>query len=505
MSGTKHGCALQGGTSAPGEFIASAWVPSPNDVFITAYPYYYRYDGTTWAKLAGDSYGVGAMWGSSSSDVFGVGLTIRRFNGTAWTEMTSPTSQRLRGVWGSSPTNVFAAGQAGTIARYNGTAWTTMSSPTTANLVGISGASANLIFAVAEDGSIIRFDGTTREVVVPPSGNFLRGVWMASPTLGYATGTGGVLKFNGTTWSNDASYTNVHGVLRAVWGSSASNVVVVGDVGFMGRFDGTAWSTVTRRTGEPLSIVTGSGSTAFAFGMNTTVQQTGSTSQLLTSAPDLTSVWAVDANTMCAAGHDGAVWKYANAVWQLQTTNTFTHFEDVWAASATQVIAIGTDPVTNQAVAYQYNGSSWQRTTLSEAGQIKSLWGSSFSNVIAGGRFAPLQRFDGTSWSNATSAAPPEFSALWRTSANDVVLVGSGGYAARYTGTPVLTPITTGTTNALVSVWGRSATDYFAGTNNGGMYHYNGTAFAPMTMPAQTGGLYALWGGECHAGVCGGL
>lgn len=78
-----------------------------------AYPYYYRFNGTTWTKLSGDSYGVEAMWGSSTSDVFGVGQTIRHFNGTAWTEMTSPTSQRLRTVWGSSPTNVFAVGQGG--------------------------------------------------------------------------------------------------------------------------------------------------------------------------------------------------------------------------------------------------------------------------------------------------------------------------------------------------------------------------------------------------------
>ena len=112
---------VAGGNDAPTGFISAAWAASPTDVFAAAFPYYYRYNGTTWTKLDGNSFGVEAMWGSSASDVFGVGQTIRRFNGTAWTEMSAPTTERLRAVWGSGPTNVFAVGQNGTIIRYNGT------------------------------------------------------------------------------------------------------------------------------------------------------------------------------------------------------------------------------------------------------------------------------------------------------------------------------------------------------------------------------------------------
>jgi trimeric autotransporter adhesin len=485
---------VAGGNDAPSGFIAAAWAASPTDVFAASFPNFYRYNGSTWATLSGDAFGVEAMWGSSASDVFGVGQTIRRFNGTAWVEMTAPTTQRLRAVWGSSSTNVFAVGQNGTIIRYNGTAWSTMSSPTTANLVGISGASANLIFAVAENGSILRYDGTTWTVVVPPSSDFLTGVWMANATLGYAVGSGGVLKFNGTTWALDPAYTNVNGVLRTVWGSSPTNVIVAGEAGFMSRYDGTSWSALPRRTGGQLSTLTGSGSTAFAIGGNVVVQQAGSTTTLLTSAPELRSVWAVDANTAFAVGHDGTIWRYNNGTWQLQPRAGFTRFEDVYAASATQVLAIGTDPLTSESVAYRYDGSSWQRTTLSGVGSLVSLWGPTFSNVFAGSRFSPLQRFDGSTWSNATATPPGDLNALWGTSENDVLLVGSGGFAGRYSGGGVFTPIATGTTSALVSVWGSSPTNYFAGTNNGGMFRYNGSSFTPMTLPGQSGGIYGLWG-----------
>lgn len=485
---------VAGGNDAPAGFIAAAWAASPTDVFAASFPNYYRFNGTTWTVLPGNSFGVSAMWGSSASDVFGVGETIRRFNGTAWTDMSAPTTQRLRAVWGSGPTNVFAVGQAGTIIRYNGTAWSTMSSPTTANLVGISGASANLIFAVGEDGSILRFDGTTWSVVVPPSGDFLTGIWMSSPTLGYATGSAGVLKFNGTTWSTDPLYANVNGPLRAVWGSSANNVVVVGETGFMSRFDGTSWNALPRRTGNRLSIVTGSGSTAFAIGDNVTVQQSGNTATVLTSAPELRSVWAVDANTAFAVGHDGTIWRYNSGAWQLQPQAGFTRFEDVYAASATQVLAVGTDPLTGESVAYRYDGSSWQQTALPGVSGPVSLWGPSFSNVFAGSRFSPLQRFNGTTWSNATATPPGDVSAVWGTSETDVLLVGSGGFAGRYSGGGVFSPIASGTTSALVSVWGSSPTNYFAGTNNGGIFRFNGTSFTPMSVPGQLSGIYALWG-----------
>ena len=55
---------------------------------------------------------------------------VLRYDGTAWSEMTSGTSERLRAVWGLSPDDVYAAGENGTILHYDGTAWTPMSSGT---------------------------------------------------------------------------------------------------------------------------------------------------------------------------------------------------------------------------------------------------------------------------------------------------------------------------------------------------------------------------------------
>lgn len=63
----------------------------------------------------GASDGLESVWGSSSSDVFAVGVDgiILHYDGSAWSVMNSGTSDELYGVWGSSSTDVFAVGAYG--------------------------------------------------------------------------------------------------------------------------------------------------------------------------------------------------------------------------------------------------------------------------------------------------------------------------------------------------------------------------------------------------------
>jgi len=61
-----------------------------------------------------------AARGGGRGDIFAVGSAgaIVHFNGSAWSAMTSGTTQTLLGVWGSGPGNVFAVGRGGTILQY---------------------------------------------------------------------------------------------------------------------------------------------------------------------------------------------------------------------------------------------------------------------------------------------------------------------------------------------------------------------------------------------------
>ena len=72
-----------------------------------------------------------ACWGTSSNDIFivGNGGQIHHFDGSKFTDMTSPTTKDLRSVWGTSHTDVWACGfnssTAGTVLiHYDGSSWT---------------------------------------------------------------------------------------------------------------------------------------------------------------------------------------------------------------------------------------------------------------------------------------------------------------------------------------------------------------------------------------------
>jgi hypothetical protein len=95
--------------------------------------------------------------------------------------MTSNTTDHLRGVWGSSATDVYAVGQsglyAGNIHHYDGTDWTQVDTGLGAlgsnDYRGIWGTSASDIFVVGSLGAILHYGGAAPEpdISVSPLGN----------------------------------------------------------------------------------------------------------------------------------------------------------------------------------------------------------------------------------------------------------------------------------------------------------------------------------------------
>jgi hypothetical protein len=91
-----------------------------------------HYDGQVWSQsletrrygvIPGNYYSLNSVWAIASNDVFAVASngSIFHFDG-AWSPMTSPTTQALADIWGSSHSNVYAVGAAG-ILRYDGVSW----------------------------------------------------------------------------------------------------------------------------------------------------------------------------------------------------------------------------------------------------------------------------------------------------------------------------------------------------------------------------------------------
>jgi hypothetical protein len=152
------------------EALVGVWGSSATDVFAVGYNgTILHYNGDSWEKMhSGTNKALtGGVWGSSTSNVFAVGEygTILHYDGSIWTEMDSgitdsvtvlwegiPTSTPyyLNDIWGNSSSNIFSVGEPGIIMHYDGNTWTQVSIivPCSWALKGVWGSSLSDIYVI---------------------------------------------------------------------------------------------------------------------------------------------------------------------------------------------------------------------------------------------------------------------------------------------------------------------------------------------------------------------
>ena len=193
--------------------------------------------------------------GSSFSNATGFQTLIEHWNGTQWSVVRSPnpgapsTNNTLLGLAVTSTSNAWAVGTSSTatadhtlILRWNGTQWSQVTSPTpdgNDQLRSASATSASNAWAVgaSSDGSktvILHWNGTIWKQVASPSptaDNGLLGVAATSASNAWSvgfTGTGTlILAWNGKKWAKIPSPAGDQ--LNGVTAASASNAWAVGD------------------------------------------------------------------------------------------------------------------------------------------------------------------------------------------------------------------------------------------------------------------------------------
>ena len=230
-------------------------------------------------------------WTTSASNAWAVGEFgfIYRWNGTAWSRQSTPTTATLNAVWGANSTEAFAGGDNGTMLRYNGTAWAAMSFPSTASVYGLWGTSGSNVYAVTAAGEVVRFNGTSWAVATT-TGNALWAIHGSSPTDIIATGeNGAALRLSGSGWSPISA--NTTGTLAGVWSSG---------------------------TGAQSVGASSSGSSGIAFNLSGTSWSSFSTG----SSRVLTSIWGPNASDLYATGEQGTLLRYNGSSWTAMTTGT---------------------------------------------------------------------------------------------------------------------------------------------------------------------------------------
>jgi len=315
-----------------------------------------HYDGSTWGPLTPGPGGSGyqlALWGFSSTDIFMAGSNfVAHYDGSSWTSSTV-SGVWMFDVWGTAPDDVYAVGDKGVIVHWDGSAWAIVSSPCVKALNDVWGTSQSDVFAAGEGGTVLHYDGESWETS-RSGGIELEGVWGSSSTDVYAVGSlgrcsistdragpispalihrrfsavFGVLRRATSTWSErpgrqpllrKSSATTVCpgrscvglDVLNDVWGSSSTDVFVVGWGGLIVHCDGTGYGFMASGTTAALEAVWG------------------------TSATD---VWAVGGRM---SDRKGVILHYDGAAWTQVPIGTVRYLLHVSGRSATDVWVVG--------------------------------------------------------------------------------------------------------------------------------------------------------------------
>jgi hypothetical protein len=202
-----------------------------------------------------------STWGASADDVYAVGGSeaeglARHWDGKQWAPLELGVGvPLLNWVHGFSHDDVTLVGNAGTVLHWSGGAWSVEPTPTSQNLWGVWGAAPDDLWAVGGSGNkdgdatLLHFDGSAWQSVALPTlqkagVNAFFKVWGTSASDVYVVGQkGAVLHFDGASWQEQL--VGASDDLIALWGTGPLDVVAVGGraIGIVSVYDGSGWKT----------------------------------------------------------------------------------------------------------------------------------------------------------------------------------------------------------------------------------------------------------------------
>jgi hypothetical protein len=423
--------------------------------------------------------------------------------GDAWTALPAQPTKSYKAMWATG-SDVFLVGAVGQVAHYDGATWDEpMAGATTFNAVW--GTSASDVYAVGGQSTaasvVEHYDGTTWTPVAS-TGMGLFAVWGAGGEV-FAAGSSIIHSTGGAFTTMPSPAITAHGL----WGSSATDVDVVGDGGTILHWDGVTWVKVTNASSVALGGVAGSSAAeVFAVGAGGTIlRYTGAvwadTSALQPAATHLLDVFAAAPNEAFAVGNQNAdILHFRDGTgWATDPSTLSAPLDAVWGRGSNDVLVVGLIESAH------YTGS-WTASGAPPTTSPNALWGDATKTYAVGAR---IDAFDGTAWTNI-SMQDNQLEGVWVSPSDRIWLVGNLGISHLET-TTVVSDVTT----SFQSVWGAADDDVFAvGTH--GIQHFDGQSWAAMTVPSAapltkvwgraTDDVFAVGGGNTvlhyHAGLC---
>lgn len=467
----------------------------------------------------------------------------------------TPQGSTIKGMWGSATDNIWAVTEAGTFMRYDGTNWNNIPNvSTSAEMTAMSGSAADNIWAVGHRDTVMRYDGTSWSAVpvVPPSTDNLYGVWVSQDDV-WAVGNGGnqgndihALHYHRSmsggveTWKLSIRNSSPDKAIRAVWGSSNSDLWIVGDRGSVLHVLDGAWSASPSPTTNDLKGIWGlDKNRIWAVGSGgTIIKYDGSGWMPVTTSPGQTlhAIHGVDEDSMIAVGAENTILRGAS-IWARDPvpTGENINYYAAWVADSSgkrwaagsygRIISTASAPPSwtamltsagnwrgTSSVWMQPTGDLWIASRMAQLYRLSTtgapilsqnsgmpiasatgLWGTPGDKVFVSSSGATnLAICTPTDCSEHSAALPggTPASKVWAASESDLWVV-QGSKLSHWNGTSWNSLFDAA--HPLSAIWGFSSTDIWAAGEAGELAHWDGSAWTEFLSP-DTDNFHALWG-----------
>jgi hypothetical protein len=443
-----------------------------------------------------------AVWGSSATDVFAVGAagTISRYDGASWTQMASGTTATLHGVWGSGASNVYAVGEGGALLRYDGAQWSALPSGTASTLRGVWGSGPADIFVVggAESGqtaTVLRYSGSWAPAVagLPATSAILFAVRGRGPTDDvYAVGPQTVYRFSRSTSTWSAAHTLPAPITTAsLWVSPAGDVFVGDHLDKVWRYSAASgsWTSSWPGVWGPLIMWGFSSSEVYAMGQNSLARFDGAawnTIASTTATMDLRGLWGSSPKDLFLAGGGGSLLHFNGASIDQHLPKaavTQKHLNAVWGRSDNDFFVVGA-----AGTILRYDGAKWAAQVSPTTVDLHGVWGGS-SRVYAVGDEGTILAYDGAKWTLLPSPSKAQLAAVWGATENDIHIVGGDVQTTphspvilRYSGTTTAVALPSAE-GALFSISGSAANNIYAVGEKALALRFDGNTWTKVALP----------------------
>jgi enterochelin esterase-like enzyme len=269
-------------------------------------------------------------------------------------------------------------------------------------------------------------------------------------------------------------------VFGTVWGSSDRDIFIVGELGTILHYDGSAWALMESGTLNQLYTVWGnSGSDVFAVGDNGTIlHYDGNAWSPMKSGLPLTAlvgVWGSSGRDVFAVGEEGTILHYDGSAWLPMSSGTSNTLITVWGSSGSDVFAVG-----RPGTILYYNGSAWSVMNSDTNNDLYGVWGSSGNDVFVAGFGGTILHYDGSVWTAMNSGTHDEFISVWGSSSSNIFVVGRTHKILHYDGR-TWSRMPSDASHNLECVWGSSGKNVFAVGWEGTILHNDGKAWSDMS------------------------